>query len=496
MRQAILLSGVTLAPLTADFAPHPLNLIGLQEHGLRWYQEALALEIARLFSIGFRRILVVLPTGGGKTRLAQALMDATRRSDLTAQFLVHRRELIKQTDKSFREAGIFSDLIVSGSKTIGTSPYQIASVQTLVNRLDIILPPGLAIIDEAHHATASSWANIMRAYGDRCMVGLTATPQRLDGRPLGDMFDCMLIGPSTADLIEWGFLSPFDYYAPGPEGLPDASGIRTIAGDLDKAETARRMDKPELVGSVVDHYKRLGDGMQGIIFASSVKHSLHLTDAFNRAGIRAVHADGTMDDERDRAIDSYATEKARILCNVGLVSEGFDVPNTKYVGMARISNSLIFNWQASGRALRLSPVWPRAVICDHGGNALRTGVLPDSEIEWSLSAPAKHADAVKSVDNPVWQCEHCYRINYSLTRVCAGCGYEKPVQSRSVSEKDGTLTRLEKEELKRRERAKQVQEEGMCRDYADFYHLAVARGYKNPVGWAKLRSKLRGKRRG
>lgn len=488
--QSFAVSGALLVPPPTVANLSVFDLADLEHYGLRPYQVDMILAVSHMFSLGYRRVLVVMPTGAGKTRTAHAMIDCANAASWLCQFLVHRRELILQTQRSFAAEGMATDLIMPGAPVPSGLLNTVASVQTLVARLGTYLPPDLCVVDEAQHAVAGSWLKLFDAYGYKPLVGLTATPQRLDGKPLGDVFDAMVIGPSTADLIEMEYLSPFDYYAPD---IPDVSHLKEIGGDISATSSAKIMSRPELVGSAVEHYQELGQNMPGIMFASNVKHSLMLTDAFQRAGIRAVHVDGTMKStERDRAINGYADGKFKLMCNVGLVSEGFDVPATKYIGLARISNSLVFNWQASGRALRLDPIYPRAVICDHAGNALRLGLLPDSDVSWSLDTPVKTGKKnTDAGENPIWQCEECFCLNYSFQKTCSNCGTEKPVKTKAIQEVDGKLTKLEKEELKRREAEKRRYEEGMCRDYADFYHLGVARGYKNPSGWAKIRMRAR-----
>lgn len=491
-------TAATLAPLL----PIPDRVVPvraelLSHTALRQYQLDIILEVARLMRQGVRRILIQLPTGGGKTVLASAMLGSAAALALPSQFIVHRKELIEQTSRAFSRSGIEHGFIARGWPDLPAREITLAGVQTLVNRLSGLLPPNIAVIDEAHHATASTWARVMREYPDSFIVGLSATPERLDGRGLGEHFDVMVRGPSVAWLIEHGYLSPFDYYAPGQ---PDLAGVHTTAGDFNRGELAAAVDKPRLIGDIVEHYLRLAAGRQGIGFAVSREHSRKIVDAFCANGVAAAHVDGDMPDrERDRIVAAFRAGDVRLMSNVDLFGEGFDVPDAVYAGLWRPTRSLALHLQHCGRVLRPKSGGGAAVICDHAGNAVDRGLgLPDEGRHWSLSGRAAKARSAAPADAmPVRQCKTCYRVSPSTADTCPGCGEEFPTQVRTLVQQAGTLTRLTAQERaareleKRKAAAQRKAEERACKDYADYYHLAVRRGYSNPVGWAKMRASFR-----
>lgn len=483
--RACLLLTITggLVPAADFFTPPPFQAPLIRAYPLRDYQEAMLLEAVRYMRLGFRRILLQLPTGGGKTIMAGAMLGSAQQLDLNSQFIVHRKELIDQTSKSFARAGLPHGYVAAGRPMDAAAAVLIAGVQTLANRLHLILPPNLIVLDEAHHATAATWAQVLEEFPDAFIIGLTATPERLDGRGLDDHFDVMIRGPSTAELIARGFLSPFDYFAPG---VPDLAGVKTTAGDFNRGALAAAMDKPKLVGDAVEHYLNLAAGQQGIHFASSREHSRHLADAFGAAGVRAAHVDGSMSDkERDRIVDSFRDGALDIMTNVDLFGEGFDVPGLVYCGLSRPTKSLALHLQQVGRALRVIEGRTKtAVICDHAGNWFTHG-LPDSEREWSLEGRAARARGCNDDAAPVRQCLTCYRVSPSTVRVCPGCGTEFPVQERRLQTVDGTLTKIERDEIRKREQHRRRAEEQSCRSQADFERLGEARGYEFPKQWAK-----------
>lgn len=465
---------------------HPGLLFGF---GLRDYQWAILLEVSRLMRLGYRRILIQLPTGGGKTVMAAAMMGSAALMGLSSEFIVHRKELINQTSTSFARMGINHGFIASGREMDLSHDVILAGVQSLVRRLASLLPPDLAVLDEAHHATAGTWERVLDYYRDGYVVGLSATPSRLDGRGLSDRFDVMVRGPSPRTLIQRGYLSEYEYFAPS---LPDFSEVPVTAGEFNRAAAAEVMDRPKLIGDVVEHYLELAAGEQGIVFAQSRKHSQHLADAFAAERIPAMHVDGkTPEDERKRFDDAFRAGDIRIGCNVGLFGEGYDVPNVKYVGIAAATRSLVNHLQWCGRGLR--PSGGVAKIADHAGNAVvRQLGLPDDDREWTLEGRAKrNRTGVNDDATAVTQCKSCFRVYPSALSHCPGCSEERQGGGRAIRQEAGQLTKLEREALRKAAEQRRKEEERECLTFDEFIALGKARGYDRPVGWAAMQCRLR-----
>jgi len=482
-REAFLFSVATLTP-EVMYAVVPLRDGATVP--LRDYQVDLIRRVAAAMRQGYRRVLVVLPTGGGKTQIAAAILAASRG---TSQFIVHRKELIAQTSAAFERADIPHSFIAAGYPMSLDADVTIAGVQTLVNRLDGLLPRNLIICDEAHHATARSWDRVLGHSDESFVIGLTATPQRLDGRGLDDHFDTMICGPSTGELIAAGWLSPFDYYAPT---TPDLSEVEITAGDFNRAALGDVMDKPAIIGDVVQHYLRLAPGERGIVFAVSREHSRHMAEAFRTAGVRAAHVDGESKD-RDEVVGAFRAGTLDVMTNVDLFGEGFDVPGIVYCGLARPTKSLSLFLQQAGRALRPCEGKTRAIICDHAGNATTQGHgLPDDPREWSLEGRARGVRGTPKASDaePVRTCLMCYRISLSSVPVCP-CGAEFPASVREIEQRAGELAKLERETLKRRQRNLRLAQERAARTFGELVSLAMARGYAKPKGWARARMKFR-----
>lgn len=460
---------------------------------LRDYQAAMLNEARAHMRSGTRRILMQLPTGGGKTVMAASMLDGAADREMRSWFAVHRRELIEQTSRTFREVGIAHGFIASGMPANGIYAVQLAGVQTLINRLDTIKEPKLIVWDEAHHATATIWSTIMARYPDAYHIGLSATPQRLDGRGLRGHFDVMVKGPSVAELIRRGFLCQYTYFAPGK---PDLLGVPTRAGDFNRGELGDVMDRPKLIGDVVEHYHRLAAGKQGIVFAVSRDHSRHIADAFIGNGVRAAHIDGSMTErERGRIVDAFRAGDLEIMVNVDLFGEGFDVPGLVYCGLARPTKSLALYLQQVGRALRVMEGKGRAIIADHAANIFAHG-WPDDERDWTLDGRKKRGGRAANDDAmPIRQCTECFRVSPSRVSVCPGCGFEFVAQGRAPETGDGELFALDRlsdrEAAKKAATAERKAEERACQDIADFIRLGTERGYANPAGWARHQVQFR-----
>lgn len=383
-----------------------------------------------------RRVLLQLPTGAGKTVVAATIVKRALAKEKQVALLVHRDELLSQASRTLREEGIPHGLIVAGQPD-PVEPIVVASVQTLVRRLDHLPTPDLILIDEAHHAVAGMWERVLKAWPDAYVVGLTATPERQDGRGLSDVFQVMIIGPQTADLIAAGYLSPYRAFAPS---MPDLSGVRTAKGDFDQTGLAAVYDRPCIIGDIVAHYQRLASGKGAILFASGIEQSRHLAAAFNEAGIAAAHVDGgTPKEERKAIIGRFAAGEVKVLCNVDLFGEGFDVPAVEAVILARPTQSLALHLQQIGRALRAAPGKEEAIILDHAGNLERHG-LPDEKRTWRLNAGRRETNP-RRPGTAARRCPECSAVHRPAT-TCPACGWQYPRNDTRVSYRQGKLVEV------------------------------------------------------
>lgn len=457
---------------------------------LRDYQAAAAEDIRAAYRQGARAPLLVMPTASGKTVLFSYIAEQAGLRGSRVMILVHRRELLTQTSRTLDGFGIKHGLISAGISFAAGSSVQVASVQTLVRRMTRMRwTPDLIIVDEAHHATSkTTWGKVLAHYATAKVLGVTATPQRLDGQGLGTeeggFFNALVLGPSVAELTARGYLSPAVTFAPPVRA--DISGVHTRCGDFASGELAAAMDKPRITGDAVAHYRAHCHGHPAIAFCASVAHAEHVAEAFRLAGFQAASVDGTMDvGTRTARISDLGSGRLQVLTSCDLISEGTDIPVVSAAILLRPTQSLALHLQTVGRALRLAPGKTHATILDHVGNSRRHG-LHDDEREWTLSGRQRSANGDAESAAPVRQCERCYHVHRPAPR-CPACGLLYPVQEREIEEVAGTLEQIHRpdgalslDEARRKARLDQARADSLEK----LTDLARARGYKNPPAWA------------
>lgn len=425
------------------------------------YQTDLILRVRAAWREGFRRPCIVLPCGGGKSVICADMAKRTADNGKNVLFLVHRRELCGQIEAAFRDYGVDMDRCFVGMvQTVSRNPKRVPA-------------PSLIITDENHHCLASGYRKIYEAFPDARCVGVTATPVRLNGGGLGEINDKLIVGVSAKWLIANNRLSPYDYYAPP---VADLSGLRSRNGDYDADEIARALDKPKIYGDVIRYYRKLADGKKAICCCATIEHSRAMCKAFCDAGIPAYHIDGeTPKNKRERAIRAFREGTIKILCNVDLISEGFDVPDCGASILLRPTKSLTLYIQQSMRCMRYLP-GKRAVILDHVGNVHRHG-LPDADREWSLDPkPAPKSKNTVSVR----QCSRCFYTHKPVPS-CPNCGFVYEKTERELREEQkAELTRI----------VGTYASENECGSVSELYAFAKKRGYK--PGWVYYISKQRG----
>lgn len=444
---------------------------------LRYYQENAIEGIRSSFKAGNRRVLLVLPTGGGKTVCFSYIAAGTARNNKRVLIIAHRRELLKQISSSLKMVGVRHAVMTGGYIGIPTAPVVVASVFTLAKRLERFPPPDLIVGDEAHHFTPdSTWGKVVEAFPKAKVLGVTATPERLDGKGLGLLFDDMVLGPSVAELTEQGFLSPADVYAPS---RPDLSEVRTRAGDYVTSQLENEMDKPSITGSAVEHYRRLADGKRAIAFCVSVKHAKDVAEEFRRAGYISHHIDGGMDErERDGVLRRFEEGSIQILTSCDLVSEGFDLPAVEVAIMLRPTKSLSLYLQQAGRAIRISPGKTKTVILDHAGNTAIHGFI-DEHRDWRLTDGVVREKREGEIPVAVRTCPKCYAV-HRPAQVCPKCGHIYKVAGRKVEQREGELVQVSRSE----DAARAATETDIQRRFNILRGIGKSRHYGNPDRWA------------
>lgn len=421
--------------------------------------------------------------------LASFVIGQTAARGETAWFICHRAELVLQTSLTFRKFGIGHAFIAAGYPMNLTEMVQVCSIDTLKGRLATLIPPKVAVIDEAHHSSAAGWARVIEwlTAAGTLIIGLSATPQRLDGQGLSEHFDDIVLGPTVKWLIERGNLSRYEAFIPD---IPDMKGVRKHMGDFSKGESAEKMDKPKLTGNIITHWKKYAEGLRTVGFGVNVAHSQHLAESFRLAGIPAAHLDGGTDKgERKRIIQQYASGEIRVLFNVSLFGEGFDLGAIAQTDVtidsvidAAPTQSLSLSMQRWGRALRPAP-GKTAIILDHAGNMIRHG-FPDDDREWSLEGREKGSAANDNGPPPPVICKGCFNaIRRPLPPLCPHCKKPLQAETKEIEVAEGEL-RAADEAAKAAVRAKLKREEQQAKTIDQLAAVYAKRGVQNPMGRA------------
>lgn len=398
---------------------------------LRDYQTRAVDALTKSAEEGVRRMILRAPTGAGKTRIAREIVDRCVANDSTIVFVAPRNEIIEQTSADLDSADIDHGIIQADHWR--KRPYlkaQVASIATLVRRK--LAPPDVLFLDEAHlHLDGAK--RLVARFPDSIVIGLTATPARLDGRGLGEIYETIIPVAETRELIDLKYLVPYRVFRPS---TPELAGVRTTAGDYNKKDLSGIMDTARVVGDVVEHWKQFAEGRSTLVYTVSVEASMKLAEAFRRAGVSAMHVDAeSTPPYRAAAVQGLRDGTLRVVCNVELFTYGVDVPRVSCISMARPTKSLPLYLQMTGRGLRPFPGKQDLVVIDHAGNTYRHD-FPDAIHTWTLNGVThKNGDRPPSLRT----CTSCYAVCPSSMTACPQCGVPFPIIPREVQQVRGSL---------------------------------------------------------
>jgi len=451
---------------------------------LRDYQHTAIRDLRRSISSGHRSPVLVAPTGSGKTAIAGEMIRSAREKCYQVLFLAPRRELVYQVQGRLGSLGLEYGTIMAGEDPSLMPGIQVASIDTLharaVRRDKIPLPrAGLVIVDESH-IFGEKAASIIRHYQDSgsIVVGLTATPAKASGVGLGMLYDDMVMGPSVSDLTSMGYLVPARYFS---GTAPDMDGVQIRAGDWAVEETAQRAGEPELIGQVIDNWKRIAGDKQTFVYAVNVAHSKHLAEAFERAGVSVEQLDGDTEHEIRRGIMSRLWEGiTQVVVNVDVYTYGVDYPPVECIVLARPTKSITRYLQAVGRGLRTYEGKDSLMVLDHG-RCIETCGFADDEQPWSLSGKEKIQErkAEKKTPEPI----ECYQCGETFRPApeCPSCGADMHKKSKkAIREHEAELEEIERRNTKKAGREWSQDDKGQF--LSELLGYAQSKGYKR--GWA------------
>jgi superfamily II DNA or RNA helicase len=403
---------------------------------LRRYQEDGVADIRRSLSHGNKAPLYVLPTGGGKTLMFSHIAKQAASKSNRVMILVHRREILGQTMSKLYGLGLSAGQVAAQSPMTQRSTVQVGMISTVVRRIGNIKRPDLIIVDEAHHAVAGQWQRTLDYWREVPRIGVTATPTRLDGRGLRDVFDDLIVGPTIKELVSDGWLSYPVLYRPAQEA---ALQLHVRRGDFDRKEQAQALSTRAIIGDVIAHYRETMDGLPAVAFCPTVEHAHLVAEQFNRAGYTAAPVWGNMPDkDRDAAIQGLASGSVQVVTSCDVISEGVDVPVMVGAILLRRTLSLSLYLQQVGRALRPAPGKDRAVILDHVGNRYLHGHVLQPR-DWSLDSEKR--DPRRESPPMTTECPQCYAVWPGRPHKCPSCGFDFASQRRRQQAADFEVLR-------------------------------------------------------
>jgi DNA repair protein RadD len=439
--------------------------------GLRPYQANAVTRIRDAVAAGKRRIMLMLATGAGKTKIAGAIGTGFQSLGKRVLFVVPAIELVDQTIEKFYHEGIYDVGVMQATHhmTDSSKRVQIASGQTLMRRR--VPPADLVFVDEAHR-----WFDFYRkwfldpVWRDVPFIGLSATPWT---KGLGAYYDELIIAATTQNLIDQGYLSKFRVFAPDH---PDLGGVRTVAGDYHEGDLGAAMDKAPLVADIVETWKRLGLGRPTPCFAVNRVHAKHLQQQFQEAGFQAGYIDCfTPADERTIIRQKFHSGEFQVVCNVGVLTIGIDW-DVRCIILARPTKSEMLFVQIIGRGLRTAAGKDHCLILDHSDTTSRLGFVTDIHHDQLHDGKTREYVKRDHVKLPK-ECPECHCLRPASTLICPNCGFVvKPVNK--IKPVDGELV-----EMVSRSKAAPYDKDERARWHGMLAAIGLQRGYKMP-SWA------------
>lgn len=440
---------------------------------LRPYQSQASTDTVAAWNAGHKVVMIVLPTGAGKTIIMAHLMYEHGRA---AAVVAHRAELVGQISLALANFGIMHRVIAPDAvcrfiaetnfKETGktwidpNSPVAAVSIDTLLARVkkgDLRLMQWLRQVtlwamDEGHHVLKENkWGRAAALFPNAKGLEVTATACRTDGKGLGShhdgLTDYMVEGPTMRELIDAKYLTEYRIFCP-PSDMNVLGLKRGKDGDFTGKALKQAAEKSHIVGDVVQHYQKFAAGKRGVTFATDVETASHIAAQFNDAGIPALMVSAkTPDRVRLEAVNRLKSGDLMMLVNVDLFGEGFDLPAIEVVIMARPTASFGLYVQQFGRALRLLAGKKFGIIIDHVKNVVRHG-LPDAHRVWTLDRREKRGKGQKDDVPPVTACPACFQPYSGFLTKCPWCGHKpEPAGRDSIEFVAGDLFELDAETL-------------------------------------------------
>lgn len=376
--------------------------IYIDDPSLRPYQQKAKKEIFEAWD-EVDNVMFQMPTGTGKTRLFTSIIRDINEYSIRIKeavkilIVAHRTELIDQIDESLNKYSVPHNVIAGRRQRNFKYPVNVASIQTLTHPNNLAdakkLDVQFIIIDEAHHALASTYKKLWDMYPGSKKLGVTATPWRMNHQGFRDLFDTLITSMPVKEFISQGYLSSYKYYS-----LRTDSDIQKTIDDIEldrfgeysESSMEEKMDIGSIRAQLLNSYLSLAKGKKGIIYAINIEHAKHICSEYKAAGYITVCIDSkTPASERKEQVEKFREGQIDIIVNVDIFSEGFDCPDIEFIQLARPTRSLVKYLQQVGRGLRTTKNKQECVILDNVGMYARFG-LPNARRHWKQHFAGKN----------------------------------------------------------------------------------------------------------
>jgi superfamily II DNA or RNA helicase len=421
---------------------------------LRQFQSVAIASCRQELAAGNKRVVLYSPTGSGKSVMCEALTQMALSKGKRVAILANRVQLVNQMAERFTASGIEYGILQGQNTNAIHKPVVICSINTVDNRG---LPDAdLIIVDEGHAVAGSKmYRELLFKLNNVPVIALTATPfskgMAKTYKELGDepLFQSLVIAETIKGLIGLGYLVDCEIYAPSEPDLTGVKVSRNAFGEYDYSdkskEFAAAVDKPQLVGDIVEHWHKLAEGKPTICFATSIDHSHHIVNKFKESGVLAEHIDCYMqEDKKEQILKDFKAGKFTVLSNCSLLAEGFDYPACEVMILARPTKSLIRYIQMVGRILRPFHGKDRGLLLDHSGSVQQLGFPTDDlPLELDDGTAAKKQTKEREEPKPK-KCAKCHFVKPPKTPKCPNCGFEAVRTPEEVAVEAGYLVKITK----------------------------------------------------
>lgn len=466
---------------------------------LRHYQEG-PLREAKLAFRDVQSVLIQGQTGSGKGTQAAYVTYHANRNGMRVLFVVDRRPIVNDfSENRLDRYGVPHGIIMGNDRRRKAwLNNHVACIPTLYRRIGQLPKADLIIIDEARASSSPMWQAVINAYPKTTKVlGFDATPQAPGGRGLGrasgGLFDVLIQGASTRQLISEGFLVPCRTFH--PEGMGDKSKLKMQGDDFTHKSQVEVCATREMVGNAVEKYLKIANGRKAVFFGVDQEHCRRTAEEFNAAGIKAAYVGSDTPDgdlvnpapgTRRWVWEHYDNRDLMVICSYGVICAGWDHPICSCVILGRAVGSMTLLRQMMGRGSRPYPGKKDFLVIDHWDSCKELDVAFDDDVEWNLDGTTRKLTERDTISMST--CKRCRQNFRTGPKACPYCGAAIEKQIREVEAVAGELVEFKKKAMTAAEWQERLKGNDRYVQYKEMLRIQHEKKYKPTYAWVSFRS--------